>query len=245
MADDRSSFGWVPRLVLFDLDDTLCDYAAARQQRLRIAFAGPDADAPRVSPDVLDRMIAASLAIHPHGADHFAALFAEYGIDDPAAADAAARWYRDNRFHGLRTFPGVAEIVAAVRGWGGERPTAVGIVTNGPADVQREKIALLGIDALADFTLISGEFGVWKPNRAIFEEALRLGGVEAADALMVGDSLEFDIAGARDVGLRTVWVNRTQPDRLTTDPEPDHVIHDLAELLGLPRAWLSAEHKQS
>jgi putative hydrolase of the HAD superfamily len=226
--------------VLFDLDDTLCDYAAARLLRLRIAFAGPDAARPRVDPDVLERMIAASLAIQPHGADHFADLFAAHGIADPAAAAEAARWYRENRFHGLRMFPDAAATIAAVRRWGGNRPTAIGIVTNGPADVQREKIRLLGVEALADFALVSGEFGAWKPDRAIFAEALRLAGVGAADALMVGDSLAHDVAGARDAGIRSVWVNRAGRERAVGDPEPDHEIRDVAELLALPRVWRRA-----
>lgn len=237
MADKREQGGWLPRLVLFDLDDTLCDYAAARLLRLRMAFSGPDAGAARVSPGLVERMIADSLAIQPHGADHFGELFSAHGVADRDAADWAARWYRDNRFHGLRLFPGVDEIVAAVRRWGGDRPATIGIVTNGPADVQREKIGLLGVDALADFTLVSGEFGVWKPDRAIFGEALRLGDADADNALMVGDSLEHDIAGARAAGIRTVWVNRVQRVHAAGDPEPDHVISDLADLLHLPDLW--------
>lgn len=237
MADERASGGWLPRLVLFDLDDTLCDYAAARLQRLRIAFAGPVAAPARVAPDVVERLVAASLAIQPHGTDHFADMFAAHGCADPELANWAARWYQENRFHGLRVFPGVASILGAVRRWGGNRPTAIGIVTNGPADIQRDKIGLLGVDALADFTLVSGELGAWKPDRAIFEEALRLGDAPAVDALMVGDSLEHDIADARDAGIRSVWVNRTGRRREGGDPEPDHEIEDLADLLALPDVW--------
>lgn len=54
---------------------------------------------------------------------------------------------------------------------------------------------------------------------------------------MVGDSLEHDIAGARAAGIRTVWVNRVQRVHAAGDPEPDHVISDLADLLHLPDLW--------
>ncbi len=47
-----------------------------------------------------------------------------------------------------------------------------------------------------------------KPAPFLFEEALRELGVEAGDAVMVGDNLRTDIAGARNVGMATVWVNR-------------------------------------
>ncbi len=226
----------MPRLVLFDLDDTLCDYAASRMERLRIAFTGPGG-ASQPPRDLVERMIADSIATQAHGIEHFPDLFARHGIGDPAAAPWAGRWYRDNPFHGLRLFPGADDIVRAVRGWGGERPTRIGIVTNGPAELQRAKIGLLGVDGLADFTLVSGEFGAWKPDRAIFEEALRLGGADADEALMVGDSLAHDIAGASDAGLRTVWVNRDGRERATGMPEPNHEIGDLGDLLRLPREW--------
>src|SRR5438067_1416494 len=91
-----------PALVLFDLDDTLCDYAGARAGRLRIAFADALAGLPGGGKDVdLDRLIAESVAIHPHGSDHFGSLLARYGVTDAAVAEAARRWYHANRFLGL------------------------------------------------------------------------------------------------------------------------------------------------
>src|SRR3712207_3151700 len=102
-----------PRLLLFDLDDTLCDYASARAQRLRIAFSlhyggrAAGLSDGMVSPDAertLERMIADSLAIHPHGADHFPEVFRRYGIADHSVAEAAMAWYRTHRFHGLALF---------------------------------------------------------------------------------------------------------------------------------------------
>ena len=97
-----------PKAVLFDLDDTLCDYAAAREARLRRAFTlAPDGGIqPREAID-LDLMIAESIRMHPHGADHFPELFMRFGIGDAGEAQAAADWYRKNRFHSLRLFPEV------------------------------------------------------------------------------------------------------------------------------------------
>ena len=52
-------------------------------------------------------MIAESIRMHPHGADHFAELFARFGIADARRLRTAADWYRNNRFHGLHLFSGV------------------------------------------------------------------------------------------------------------------------------------------
>ena len=224
-----------PKAVLFDLDDTLCDYAAAREARLRRAFTlshGRDTQS-REGID-LDRMIAESIQMHPHGADHFVELFARFGITDAREARAAADWYRQNRFHGLLLFPGVEAIFSQVRqAVSRDEPTAarpIGIVTNGPSEVQRAKLELLGIGPLVDFVLVSEEFGVAKPDPAIFREALRLAGVAPEEALFVGDSIEFDMAGARAVGIPTVWVNRHRRAWTEPGPPPTREIRTLAEL---------------
>ena len=56
--------------------------------------------------------------------------------------------------------------------------------------------------------MVSGELGAGKPDAAVFDHALGLLGAEREDAVMVGDSLECDVAGARAAGLGAVWVNR-------------------------------------
>ncbi len=224
-----------PKAVIFDLDDTLCDYASAREARLRRAFtlASDGGVTARQAID-LDRMIAESIEMHPHGADHFEELFARFGIADVREAQAAADWYRENRFHGLRLFPGVAAVFATVRAAvSTDEPRAarpIGIVTNGPTEVQRAKLKLLGIDRLVDFVLVSEEFGVAKPDPAIFREALRLAGVEPDEAIFVGDSVEFDMAGARAAGIPTVWVNRQQRPWTEPGPPPARQIRSLADL---------------
>ena len=151
-------FDPVPRAILLDLDDTLCDYSAARECRLRIALAdasGLETDAPE-----LDDLIAASIAIQPHGAEHFRDLLANHGYGSGDRIEAAISWYRANRFHGLELFPDSLKVLEQLRhgrGAAGERP--VGIITNGPADVQRDKVSLLQIRHLVDFVIISGR--VW------------------------------------------------------------------------------------
>lgn len=214
-----------PSLVLFDLDDTLCDYAGARAGRLQIAFDLAQETAGRSFIVPTGQIVAESIRIHPHGVDHFPALLARYGIDDPAAIGAASGWYLRNRFHGLRLFPDTLETLSAVRtGLSGRR---LGMVTNGPADVQNAKIDLLGLRPWFDFCLVSGEFGSWKPDRAIFLEALRLGDSLPSAAAMIGDSPEYDMAGAESTGIRTVWMDRHDLPWPAEIPAPTYTVHDL------------------
>lgn len=79
---------------------------------------------------------------------------------------------------------------------------------------------------------VSGsDHGYVKPHPSIFQAALRLLGVEAAESLMVGDSLPHDIDGARRVGMRGVLVQRSVEPSDSVSDVP--VIHELGQLLAL------------
>jgi putative hydrolase of the HAD superfamily len=66
----------------------------------------------------------------------------------------------------------------------------------------------LGLAAMLDAVVTSAEVGARKPAREIFEEALRLAGTAAHEAIHVGDSLEEDVAGARRAGIEPVLLRR-------------------------------------
>ena len=215
-----------PDLVLFDLDDTLCDYAGARVGRLRIAFELAEQQSGKRLTAPLDEIVQESIRIQPHGVDHFPAMLARYGIDDPAAVDAAIAWFVGHRLHGLRLFPDAIETLEVVRA--AKPGRRLGLITNGPAEVQTAKIELLGLLPYVDFALISGVFGFWKPDRQIFEEALTLGEALPSESVMIGDSPEHDMAGAEAAGISTIWIDhnvRLWPNEL---PPPTFVAPDLA-----------------
>jgi putative hydrolase of the HAD superfamily len=224
--------------VLFDLDDTLGDYASARASRLRRAFQPHLRPATTLEIEaMLEQMIIESISVSPHGADHFPQLFSRFGLDDPSAARAAAEWYRANRFYDLRLFEDAVATLSALRSFrepdGTCRRRGLGIITNGPADVQTEKVDLLKIRDLVDFIVISGEFGSEKPDVRIFDEALRLGGVAAAEAVFVGDAPQIDILGARNAGIRSIWVNRTGERWSIQEHRPRCEVADLTSVIAL------------
>jgi putative hydrolase of the HAD superfamily len=220
-----------PRLVLFDLDDTLCDYAGARIVRLQKAFSlALESQDSTISID-LDELIAESLAIHPHGVDHFEDLLRRHSIVDKRAAEIAKTWYRQNRFYCLSLFADAIETLDAVRRLLPHR--TIGMITNGPTDVQRAKIDMFGLESMVDFILISEEFGVGKPDPSIFAEALRLGGAGNREAVYIGDSPEYDIAGARAAGIRSIWVNRMGKSWIAEHHPPDYEASDLADVRAL------------
>lgn len=105
-------------------------------------------------------------------------------------------------------------------------------LTNGNADLER-----IGIHAHFAHHVCARDSGVAKPDPRIFLAAAARLGVAPRQVLHVGDDPAMDIAGARDAGLRTAWINRDGrpwPDELGPPPELD--LRDLTELAD----WLDA-----
>jgi HAD superfamily hydrolase (TIGR01549 family) len=106
-----------------------------------------------------------------------------------------------------------------------------GLLTNGYTTLQRAKIEHYHLADHVDFTLISEEAGYHKPDKRIFEEALKLAGHPApAQTLYVGDNPTTDIQGALGAGLVPVLID---PEDEVTAPEGVVKIRQLSELLKL------------
>jgi putative hydrolase of the HAD superfamily len=126
------------------------------------------------------------------------------GCNDASALELAFSQYR-------RLAQGTFRLYSDVQGfldYAAARGLSLGLVTNGPSDVQRDKIDALGISRHIRAVIISGEHGVAKPDPAIFHVALDVLGVGPGDTWCVGDSLDHDIAGALSAGMTALWLNR-------------------------------------
>ena len=78
--------------------------------------------------------------------------------------------------------------------------------------------------------ITSEEAGVKKPDAEIFHYALRKTGALAQDSLMIGDDLEIDMAGARQLGMDQLYVNHDRKKH--ADPVTMEVF-SLEEIIGL------------
>lgn len=145
------------------------------------------------------------------------ALFTEYAGVHDAAIDT------------LAAFPDALATIRSLRA----RGIRVGVLTNGPSDLQRRKLRASGLLDEFDAVAISGELGAHKPDPRAFELALELLGTEAGETAMVGDDLENDVAGALAAGFAAVvWVER-RPGEL---PDGAYLVRQVAEvpkILGL------------
>ncbi|PGY11518.1 HAD family hydrolase [Bacillus cereus] len=83
----------------------------------------------------------------------------------------------------------------------------VGIITNGSTQRQKAKIINTNLNRHFDTIIISEETGFSKPDKRIFELALKKLNVQPEDVLFVGDDLEKDIAGCQNVNIKGIWFN--------------------------------------
>lgn len=104
------------------------------------------------------------------------------------------------------------------------------IITNGFADVQMIKLASAHITSYFQEIITSEKAGCQKPNRKIFDFALQQTKAHPQHCLMIGDSLESDIAGARNAALDHIFYNY---ENISHQENPMHEIKCLSELMQL------------
>ena len=141
---------------------------------------------------------------------------------EPCAAEIYEEWALCQHFLLYEDVPASLEALAA-------EDIQIGLISNSHRclDAFQEHFDLNG---LIDVAVSSSQHGFMKPHPSIFEAALKLAGVSAADAVMVGDNLTQDIKGAQRVGMRGVLVRRSGADESTVEGVP--VIRSLSKLGG-------------
>jgi putative hydrolase of the HAD superfamily len=112
------------------------------------------------------------------------------------------------------------------------KSAAFALITNGASDLQREKLEASELGDRFAAVVVSGEFGIGKPDPTIFEHALAQLGAEKQDAVMIGDSVDRDVDGAVAAGLQGVWINRFGEQR----PEGRSDLVEISTLTELPAA---------
>lgn len=217
-------------LITFDLDDTLWDTAPVIVSAEAILREWLTLNAPKLgvidvghfqaireqvlreAPQLKHRISALRRRVL------FQALHGAGYANAADMADAAFEVFIEAR-HALQVFPQAEPTLIALA-----RDYALGVVTNGNADVRR-----IGMGHHFKFVLCAEDIGIAKPDARLFHEALLRGGVAANAAVHVGDHPGDDIAGAQQAGLRAVWFN---PGAKHWDGEkaPDAEIGCLSEL---------------
>ncbi|MBV8463071.1 MAG: HAD family hydrolase [Acidimicrobiales bacterium] len=143
--------------------------------------------------------------------DTWSSVLRSLGIDDGALVEACAAAYVDRQRGAHPLIEGAAATVRSLA-----ENYRLGLLTNGPPDIQWQKLRTTGLADRFEAVVVSGAVGVGKPDPAVFARVLEeLGGGPEA-TLMIGDSWERDVHGARGAGWPVVWISAGRPS-----PEPE------------------------
>jgi putative hydrolase of the HAD superfamily len=194
--------------ILFDLDGTLADTAGAERDAWDAIADVIEHHVPSIDRHELYARYTA--VFEPHWTAFLGGEidFGEYRrrrlgeaiapwaeLDD--ALFEAYRREKRRSVERLRPFAAAVPTLRHARSLG----LRVGLLTNGPSELQRHKLAVTRLEAELDAIAISEEIGVAKPDRRAFEAAARLLGCEVDELAMVGDSPAYDAEGALAAGL--------------------------------------------
>jgi putative hydrolase of the HAD superfamily len=155
-------------------------------------------------------------------------VFSEVGMvrDFDRFFDAVYDKFRNSE--GWTLFPETTEVLRTLK----SRGFKLGVISNFDSRVY-SVMRSLDILSFFDAVTISSEAGYAKPAPEIFQVALRSLGVQADDALLVGDNLEDDVEAAQQVGIHAILLDRSgRRAHVNTAPR----IHNLNEVLDYVQA---------
>lgn len=223
------------KFLLFDLDHTLLDFAAAEELALSQfleAMAVEDKEAFKAYykpmnlamwKDLEQGKISKQELINTR----FSRSFAHFG----RAVDGAkmALLYQEYISQQGQTFDGAVELLQELTEQGYELYGA----TNGVTYIQEKRLAHSPIHPFFKHIFISEQMGTKKPEAFFFEKiAEQIAGFTKEQALMIGDSLTADIQGGNHAGIDTVWYNPSSLENRTS-ALPTYEVNNYQELLAL------------
>ncbi len=245
------------KAIYFDLDDTLCGYWDASKFALRKVFEELAPDGFNAEEMVRNwagafREFSPTLkktgwyegylkSGEPTRTEQMRLTLKRINRFDENLAQELSRRYGAERNQALSLFEDALDVLTVLK----ER-FPLGLVTNGPADIQRQEIARLGIEHFFTNIYIEGEMGEGKPNQSVFRRAAEAVGFGPEEILFVGNSYGHDIAPAIEAGWKTAWIRRPSDIPPSAGPEvmkpeelpangkaPDATLNDLRSLLPL------------
>lgn len=229
------------KAVLFDLDDTLYDHLHSVEQGLvtlrehypllcSVALGELERRYCAALERLHTQLLQGELTQQESRTRRMQSVFSTFGVElDAKQAWAAFEVFRRGYASAQRCVAGSQRLLESLRQAG----LRMAIVSNNLVSEQIPKLKRLGIHEYFEVISISEEVGVAKPEARIFHVTLDRLGLSHREVVMVGDSLDSDIAGAQALDIRSVWLNR-RPSIVTDRPrdvaivERDFTDHDHA-----------------
>jgi putative hydrolase of the HAD superfamily len=224
------------RHLFFDLDHTLWDFDRCSGETLEELFHEHRMDAlgvacadafvstfRTINRDLWNQYGAGQITQQQLRDTRFALVFNQLGLPETDIHSALTEQYMQRCSRKPHLRPYAREVLDHLRD-----KYVLHILTNGFDDVQFIKMQSSGITDYFTHIITAEKAGCYKPNARIFDYALQRAGARLHHSLMIGDSLEADVVGARNAGMDHVFYNC---DGLSHSETPTYEIACLSELL--------------
>ena len=219
------------RLITFDLDDTLWDVRPALEAAEAAQWSYLNARFPSLAlgatpPEEIADLRRTLLEDKPELMHHISLfrqsfierLLQHHGVAGGEAESAASEAFAAflSQRHKVVLYDNAQSVLNTLG-----RQFQLGALTNGNADVRKTQIG-----SCFDYAWRAEEFGVSKPNPALFHQAFERAGVSADEVIHVGDCHDNDVSGAVSAGAKAIWFS---PDGGASEIASG-VVQELSEL---------------
>lgn len=211
------------RAVIFDLDGTLLDREMSLRSFVPMQYWKFKN---RLIPISLEDFFRCFIELDDFGNvwkdKVYQSLIQRFGIDKIDWKELLED-YEKNFQQSCLSYPGTHKALTTLK----NRGFKLAVISNGRYPFQLRSVEAIGIFPMLEFVMISEQEGVCKPDGEIFRRALRRLGVNANEAVYVGDHPKNDIQAAKRIGLGTIWRPSAQ---FYSCSEADEVCKEVAEL---------------
>lgn len=212
--------------ILFDLDDTLCEYRQSGEDLLALAFEHEQVEPFFDIEDYQSRyneFAEKTDSSEELRCECFAAIARDQGRDPDLGRSIAEAYANERDYSDVRPLAGVDETITAL-----SHEYKLGIVTNGHPESQAQKLAAIGIRDAFEVVMCAGFDAPSKPDPEPFYQAISALSSSPESAVYVGDSLDSDVSGAQEAELQAVWLSNGSVSN--PEPVPDYIIDSISDL---------------
>ena len=213
------------KAVLWDLDDTLY----SRTEAARRAFPGMLKELLYIDrsdefiKEAVDFVLSKAYRSSVTSEDAFSVLVEKYPTDKPYVHSDIVDYYFDHIGEYAEVYPEQLAVLKKLREIG-VKTAMVTNISSERAYAQWKKIDNIGVKALFDTIIFSGDVGIHKPDRRIFDHAAELLGVSNDQCVFVGDDPTVDVEGALNADMEVVWIDNWPYDgRFDKEPKVHRV----------------------
>lgn len=220
------------KAVLFDLDNTLLDFLKMKMKCSKAAISAMRKAGLKTKEDkALKILLKFYKKTRFEGKTVFQNLLKEaIGKVDYKILSAGIAAYRKIRTNVLNPYPNTVKTLKELK----KRKLKLGIVTDAPRLKAWIRLSSANIARYFDFVITIGDFKKRKPSPSPFKMALRTLKLKPEEILFVGDSIRKDVAGAKKVGMKTVFAEYGDFEKIKPRnkyEKPDYVIKNIRNLI--------------